>query len=145
MKKISKYLNSTYFFILVLIIILIACIVLSPSTGIINPYKEVDGNFIVNPIIGEQVQFEGIYIARTDNYDENVLYYIPPVEYDILEVDGQYVFLSDEYYTNNLSGNIGKTVHVEGSFENPEITVQNVDGKYFEGYIFKADKIELVK
>lgn len=145
MKKISKYINSTNFFISVLIIILIACITLSPSTGIINPYKEVDGHFIANPIIDEQVQFEGIYIARTDNYDENVLYYIPPVEYDILEVDGHYVFLSDEYYTNNLSGNIGKTVHVEGAFVNPQISVQKIDGKYFEGYIFKADKIELVK
>ena len=145
MKKISKYINSTNFFISVLIILLIACITLSPSTGIINPYKEVDGHFIANPIIDEQVQFEGIYIARTDNYDENVLYYIPPVEYDILEVDGQYVFLSDEYYTNNLSGNIGKTVHVEGAFVNPQISVQKIDGKYFEGYIFKADKIELVK
>lgn len=145
MKKISKYINSTNFFISVLAIILITSVILSPDMGIVDPYKKVNGNYFENPVMDEKVQFDGKYIARTDNYDENVLYYIPPIEYDILEVDGHYIFLSDEYYTNNLSGNIGKTVHVEGVFEDPQIMTQKVDGKYFEGYIFTADKIELVK
>lgn len=145
MKKISKYINSTNFFISVLVIILITSVILSPDIGIVDPYKKVNGNYFENPVWDEKVQFDGKYIARTDNYDENVLYYIPPIEYDILEVDGHYIFLSDEYYTNNLSGNIGKTVHVEGVFENPPIMTQKVDGRYFEGYLFTADKIELVK
>lgn len=143
MKKISSYITSTNFFISVLVIILITSVILSPTMGIVNPYKKVNGNYIENPVMDEKVQFEGKYIARTDNYDEDILYYVPPIQYDILEVDGLYVFLSDEYYTNNLSGNIGKTVHVEGVFENPQLITQKADGKSFEGYVFKADKIEL--
>lgn len=146
MKRISKYINSTTFFILILVILCLSSIIFSPSMGIVDTYKKVDGHYLDNPIVDEQVQFDGEYVGRTSSYSEdNVVYYMPPILYDVLEVDGRYVFLSDEYFTNNLSGSIGKTVHVEGAFKTWDMMSQKINGTYIEGHIFNADKVELVE
>lgn len=134
----TKFPISLFFIIIILIVILFACI-------FISPYKHIDIHEVSNPTIGEKVQFDSKYIGITSvESDEDLLYYMPPPRYDVLQYGSQYVFLTGDYNDHGLYGNEGKKVHLEGEFEDSIMTSQSIKNKNVEGYFFNADKIELI-
>ena len=125
-----------------IVLILITALV---TYAFISQYKHVDVNDIVNPTIGEKVQFDGKYIGITTwGINEDILYYMPPPNYDVIQYGNQYIFLTDDYNNHGLLGNEGRMVHIEGKFEDSIMTSQPIKNRTVEGYFFNADKIELI-
>ena len=139
-----RHFSTELFLVFVLALILAAFVLAGPVTGIISPYKKVGREYILHPNIDEKVQFDGVYTSRTTWGNGDILYYVPPDNYDVIYVDGESVFLKDPYYSNNLSGKIGCRVHVEGVFTDSEATVQPTKEGPVAGHIFEADKIEVL-
>lgn len=139
-----KNISAAGLVVLVLAVILAAFILAGPATGLVSPYKKVDRAYVLNPNVGEKVQFDGVYVARTTWGNGDVLYYVPPENYDVISVDGGYVFLSDPYYSNNLTGKFAKTIHAEGAFTDSSMKIQPTPNGTYAGYIFKADRIEVL-
>lgn len=140
----QKRFSTAHLLIIVLILILMVFIAASPIMGLISPYKHVDRAYVLNPNIDEKVQFDGVYVTRTTYGNDDVLYYVPPENYDVISVDGGYVFLADPYYSNNLTGKTGKTVHAEGVFKDSQMKIHSTPNGTFAGYIFNADRIEVL-
>ena len=129
----SKYFGIS-FIILILIIILF-------SSLMISPYKQVDANHIINPDAGVKVQLDGEYLGITTWGDEDVLYYMQPTNYDIIKVDGGYIFLTDDYTNHDLHGTNVSRVHLEGEFVDGQLTQQPFNDEIISGYFFNADNI----
>ncbi len=121
-----------------IIIVLFAVLLLAVLAA---PHKQTD---TINPKYGEKVEFTGTYIGITTWGDDDVLYYMPPTNYDILDVSGQYVFLEGDCNMHGLVGNEGKSVHVEGEFLDIEKVEQPFGNGVVEGYFFNATEIEVV-
>ena len=140
----GKRFSTAHLLIIVLALILVVFIAASPMMGLASPYKKADRAYVLNPDIGEKVQFDGVYVTRTTYGSGDVLYYVPPENYDVISVDGGYVFLADPYYSNNLTGKIGKTVHAEGVFNDSQMRIHSTPNGTFAGYVFDADRIEVL-
>ena len=129
---------SLIFIVLILIIILIGCI-------FISPYKHISNSEELYSTIGEKVQFDGKYIGITTwKSNEDILYYMPPPEYDVIQYDDQYIFLTGDYNNHNLFGNEGKMVHLEGEFEDSIMATQPIENRTVNGFFFNDDKINLI-
>lgn len=139
-----KQFSTEHLVIFTLTIIIIAFILAGPVAGMISPYKKVGREYILHPNIDEKVQFDGVYTSRTTWGNADVLYYVPPDNYDVIYVDGESVFLKDPYYSNNLTGKIGCRIHLEGVFTDSETTVQPTKEGLVAGHIFEADRIEVI-
>ncbi len=134
----SEFPIGLIFIVIILAIILLSCI-------FISPYKQIDTTYVLNPTIGEKVQFDGEYIGITSwGSNDDILYYMPPPNYDIIKYGEQYIFLTGDYNSHNLIGNEGRTVHIEGEFEDSIMTSQPIKNGTVDGYFFNADKIELI-
>lgn len=141
----TSFLESKYFKISILVIIILALIVSAPQIiDSLTPYKDVDSSYISNPVPFEKVRFAAEYIGDTDNYDWGGIW-ITGDEYDVLKVDDQYVFLINN---GNIAGignlNKGDLIQLEGKFSDKEKGTQPVDGKYPEGYWFAVDNYEII-
>ncbi|MEE0902618.1 MAG: hypothetical protein UIB31_08815 [Methanobrevibacter sp.] len=133
-----KFPIGLVFIVLILVIILLACV-------FISPYKHIDSADMLNPTIGEKVQFDGEYLGITARGgSDDILYYMPPPIYDVVKYGEQYIFLTGDYNSHNLIGNEGRTVHIEGEFEDSIMTSQTIENGTVNGYFFNADKIELI-
>ena len=110
----------------------------------ISPYREVDSHYIVNPKAHEKVCFDAVYLGITTWGDEDVLYYMPPANYDVFEVGGEHVFLEGDCYSHNLCGNETRTFHLKGEFTDDAITTQPMGDELVAGHFFNATCIEPV-
>lgn len=131
---------------LVLIVILAVALLLT-SLAVkygFSPYKPVDESFIVLPDCDVKVQLDGVYLGITSWAGDDILYYMPPTEYDVIRVGSQYVVLTDDYSFHDLCGNEGKRVHLEGTFEDSQPTEQPFNGTIINAHFFNPDKIEIV-
>jgi len=109
----------------------------------LTPYNTVDESYIANPNYNEKVQFEATYMGITSWADDNVNYYMPPVEYDVLKVGSNYIILDEDYSNHNLFGKESKSVHLEGVFNTTEVTFQPFNDSMIEAHVFSAEKIEV--
>ena len=132
----SKYLTIS-FIILILIIILFAALSFSE-------FKYVDAHYAVNPNVGEKVQFDGEYVGITSWGDDDVLYYVPPTNYDVIKLGGEYVFLCDDWSNHNLYGHNVTKVHLEGEFLESSHSQQPMDDGIVIGHFFNASNIEVI-
>lgn len=130
--------------IVFLVIIILGIIMVAPTImEYMAPYTEVDSSYIANHVADEKVQFDGEYIGTlsTDFYSRIG----PDFDY-IFKVGDEYVFVHGSY--SILSGNEGKTFHLEGKFpDGPqgEKSNQLMDGERISGYWFKEDYIEIAE
>lgn len=132
----SKYLAIS-FIILILIIILFAALSFSQLTP-------VDAHYVVSPDVGEKVQFDAEYVGITSWGDDDVLYYMPPTNYDVVKVGWEYVFLCDDWSCHDLYGHNVTKVHLEGEFIDSEPSQQPLDDKVVVGHFFNASNIEVI-
>ena len=131
--------------LILLVIFIIALMIASPAVKYgFSQYRPVDESYIAFPDTREKVQFEGTYIGITSWAKGDVLYYMPPPEYDVIQVESQYVVLTGDYSAHGLYGNEGKRIHLEGSFENSTQTRQPFNGTLINAHPFSPDKIEII-
>ena len=141
----TSFFKSKYFIISILVIIILILIASAPQIiDSLTPYKDVDSSYISNPVPFEKVRFTAEYMGQTDNYNWGY-FMITGDEYNVLKIDGQYVFLINN---KNVAGignlNKGDVIQVEGKFSDKEKGTQPIDGEYPEGYWFSLDNYEVV-
>lgn len=121
-----------------LILIIISLLIVSyfAVNIALNNYKEVDSGYLANPIAGEKVQFQAVYLGTTS-------WNIPTVpEYDIVKVDDQYFILTG--YNDELYGQEGHTVLLKGSFMGDEISTEPMSFGNIKGRWFVPQEIEIL-
>ena len=140
----SKSFSLMKFAVILLVIFILLLIASSPLVSHqLTPYKTVDESYIDNPNYNEKVQFEATYMGITSWADDNINYYMPPIEYDVLKVGSHYIVLEDDYSNHNLYGNESCHVHLEGVFNTTEVTFQPFNDTMIEAHVFSAEKIEV--
>lgn len=141
----TKYVTARNIIIVILIFIIFALIISAPTIiENLTPYKEVDSSYIANPVPGEKVQFDGIYMGTTSWSGGYYFYYNPITNNDIVKVGDEYVIIQGDYLNHDLYGNEGKTVHLEGRFGGNDKSKEPFGNDYIYGYWFGADSIEIV-
>ena len=125
----------------IIIILSIIVVILAIATFLsvfkinpLDPYKDVDEEYIRLPINGEKVRFTGTYLGPDDaflyNYDKSR---------GVIQVGNSYVLIS----TSKVQGLEGKTITVEGCFYNDKIDgdVVPINNKYVYGEHFYIDNV----
>lgn len=141
----KKYLTAKNIFIVFLIIVILFLITNAPAIiDELTPYKHVDSSYIANPVPGEKVQFDGVYVGSTSWSSGFYFYYSYITNNDVVKVGNEYVIIQGDYLSHNLYGHEGKTVHLEGRFAQGGKSKEPMDNKYIYGRWFGADTIELV-
>ena len=142
----KKYVTLTNIIIIVLVIIIIGLLMAAPDMiEQATPYKEVDSSYISNPVPGEKVQFDAIYVGTT-SWDTGgyLFYYNTITNNDIVKVGDEYVIIQGDCLSHDLYGNEGKKIHLEGRFAGSDKSKEPTDSGYIYGRWFGADKIEIV-
>lgn len=141
----EKYVTARNITIVFLIFIIFALIAATPLIlEAVTPYEEVDESYIANPVPGEKVQFDGVYVGHT-TWSAGSYFYSPITDNDVVRVGSHYVIIQGDYLNNDLYGHEGRTVHLEGRFAPSEKSKEPLEDMYIYGYWFGADSIEIVE
>lgn len=118
------------------IIVVILAVVLSLfifNVNPLDPYKDVDADYVFAPVGGEKVRFTGTYMGPDEglfNFDQNR---------GVIEVGNSYAIIN----TDKVQGMEGKTVTVEGYFVNDktDATTVPIDDEYVTGENFCIENV----